>query len=108
MHINSITENFSVSEQITLDDVDTLKSLGVQLIICNRPDGEAADQTPFEEIKAKAENIGLEAVSIAFSGGQLTPELVEDFIDEIEKNKKTHAYCRTGNRSSTIWQASQQ
>ena len=44
MDIKTVNEEFSVSAQIDLDDLKLLSERGVRSLICNRPDGEAADQ----------------------------------------------------------------
>ena len=49
-----ITDHYSVSEQIDLDDVETLSQSGVTLIVCNRPDNEEEGQLPFADIEAAA------------------------------------------------------
>jgi sulfide:quinone oxidoreductase len=56
-----ITPELSVSSQITTSDIDAIAAAGFRSIICNRPDGEAADQPTFEEIEAAARAKGLTA-----------------------------------------------
>ena len=54
MDIRKITDKTSVSPQITVEDMAAIKDAGFRAIICNRPDGEGADQPSFEEIEAAA------------------------------------------------------
>lgn len=103
-----ITDNYSVSEQISLDDVDALAKSGVTLIICNRPDGEEEGQLPFADVAAYAEEKNIKAEHIPFAGGQMTASDVTAFQAAIQNAENVHAYCRTGNRSSQIWQAAQE
>lgn len=105
MEIKTITTSYSVSDQITAEDVAKLVEQGVELLVCNRPDGEAEGQPTFAEIAAVAEAAGLEAVHIPFVGGAMKPEHVEAFLPVLKSGKKIHAYCRTGNRSSIIYGA---
>ncbi|WP_369920528.1 TIGR01244 family sulfur transferase [Marinomonas polaris] len=102
-----ITDNYSVSEQISLDDVDALAESGVTLIICNRPDGEEEGQLPFADVAAYAEEKNIKAEHIPFAGGQMTASDITAFQAAIQDAENVHAYCRTGNRSSQIWQAAQ-
>ncbi|SHF93203.1 sulfide:quinone oxidoreductase [Marinomonas polaris DSM 16579] len=102
-----ITDNYSVSEQISLDDVDALAESGVTLIICNRPDGEEEGQLPFADVAAYAEEKNIKAKHIPFAGGQMTASDITAFQAAIQNAENVHAYCRTGNRSSQIWQAAQ-
>tara|TARA_R110001606_G_scaffold356372_1_gene507689 strand:+ start:26813 stop:28432 length:1620 start_codon:yes stop_codon:yes gene_type:complete len=103
-----ITDNYSVSEQISLDDVDALAESGVTLIICNRPDGEEEGQLPFADVAAYAEEKNIKAEHIPFAGGQMTTSDITAFQAAIQDAENIHAYCRTGNRSSQIWQAAQE
>lgn len=105
MKTNTLSSQVSVSGQISLSDLDDLAEDGVQIVVCNRPDGEAADQTSFSEISIAANNLGMKAVQIAFSAGQLNDQMIAEFQEVIAAGLKTHAYCRTGNRSSVIHQA---
>lgn len=102
-----ITDNYSVSEQISLDDVDALAESGVTHIICNRPDGEEEGQLPFADVAAYAKEKNIHAEHIPFAGGQMTASDITAFQAAIQNAENVHAYCRTGNRSSQIWQAAQ-
>lgn len=107
MKSKPLSPQVSVSGQITVSDLTEIAGQGVQLIICNRPDGEAAGQPSFEEIKHAAGELGLVAMSIPFTAGKLHEETVARFNEALAGGLKTLAYCRTGNRSTQIWKASQ-
>ena len=95
----------SLSAQIDERDLLNLADDGVQLIICNRPDGESANQPSFNVIKKAALELGIEAVSIAFKSGEMDLHHIESFTRLLNTGKKTHAYCRTGNRSFCLYAA---
>jgi sulfide:quinone oxidoreductase len=61
MDLRQIDKTVSVSPQIESADLAAIKAAGFRAIICNRPDGEGADQPTFEEIERAAKEIGLEA-----------------------------------------------
>lgn len=107
MKVTQLSDNYSVSGQIQPEDVAGFANEGVTTLICNRPDGESADQAPFATIAAAAKELGLTAISIPFTGGQMTQAQVEEFSKLMAQGDRVHAYCRTGNRSTQIWQASQ-
>lgn len=107
MEIKQITDAYGVSAQVSPQDLSRLKDDGVRLVICNRPDGEAEGQPSFDEIASAAKQLGLEIVNIPFKGGQLSPDQVVAFKEQIDRGLKTHAYCRTGNRCTIIWEESQ-
>lgn len=106
MDIKKLADNYVVSGQITVDDLDQIAADGYQLLICNRPDNEAEGQTPFADIEKRAVELGLDVANIPFSGGQLQAVQVQEFAELMRKGLKTFAYCRTGNRCSIIWDES--
>ncbi len=109
MNLQQLHNNFSISEQISLEDIATLAASGVTTIICNRPDGEEPNQITCLEIKTTAEANGINFVHIPVPGRDIPAEALEKFINIISENdSKIHAYCRTGTRSSIFWQLSQQ
>lgn len=108
MQIDRLNNNYSVSGQISVEDLTTFKSAGVELLICNRPDNEAADQTPYDDIARAAEKIGIDTALIAFGAGGFSEQQVAQTNALIATGKNIHAYCRTGNRSQMIWAACQQ
>jgi len=103
-----ITSHYSVSEQISLEDVDSLAESGVSLIIGNRPDNEEEGQLAFAEIAARAEKNHIKALHIPFAGGQMQASDVAEFKVALSTADNVHAFCRTGNRSSLIWEAANQ
>ncbi len=108
MESRKISEALSVSPQITIADVAEIKRLGFRSVICNRPDGEGADQPSFDEIKAEAEAAGLATRYIPIVAGKVRDEDAADFgraLDELPK--PVFGYCRTGTRSATLWSLSQ-
>ncbi|MFK5978376.1 MAG: TIGR01244 family sulfur transferase [Rhizobiaceae bacterium] len=108
MEIKTISATLSVSQQITVDEIQTLADQGFRSIICNRPDGEGADQQTFEEIEKIAIKAGLEARYIPIVAGKVSDEDVIEFDAAMQElPKPTLAYCRTGMRSATLWSLSQ-
>ena len=104
MDLKKITGKTSVSAQITPDDIAAIKEAGFRAIICNRPDGEGADQPSFEEIEAAAKKAGLEAAYVPVTTGMVRDEDVEAFGAALKAlPRPVLAYCRTGTRSATLW-----
>ncbi|SNT73797.1 sulfide:quinone oxidoreductase [Paracoccus seriniphilus] len=103
-----ISARLSVSAQIAPEDVAKLKAQGYRAIICNRPDGEGADQPSFAEIDAAARENGLEARYIPVVGGRVSDEDAALFAAALEELPgPICAYCRSGTRSATLWSLSQ-
>lgn len=104
MSIKEIEPTYYVSEQITADDIESLKAQGIRSIICNRPDGEAEDQPPYADIESKATELGLEVLYIPIPKGDITEEQISTFVNEFYKlPMPVLAYCRSGMRSTSLW-----
>lgn len=107
MKIKQVTEQFSISDQLAPEDLDTLAGSGVEILICNRPDGEAAEQISFAELAGEAEARGIKTFHIPFKSGHLDAEIAREFGECLEDGKRIHAFCRTGNRSFSAYVAAQ-
>ncbi|MBW8368402.1 MAG: TIGR01244 family phosphatase, partial [Arenimonas sp.] len=51
MDIRILTDELSVSPQVLPPDLEAIRNAGFKAIVCNRPDGESADQPNFGEIE---------------------------------------------------------
>ncbi|MCV6592840.1 MAG: bifunctional protein tyrosine phosphatase family protein/NAD(P)/FAD-dependent oxidoreductase [Silicimonas sp.] len=104
MEIKKISPKISVSPQIAPDDLAAIKAEGFRAVICNRPDGEGADQPSFEEIENAARAEGLETHYVPVQSGMVTDDNVAEFSKALEAlPRPLLAYCRTGTRSATLW-----
>jgi sulfide:quinone oxidoreductase len=105
MTLTQLSDQVSVCGQITAADVAEFAAQGFGTVICNRPDGESFDQTPWAEIEAACKEHGLAAHYIPMSPAGLTGTEIPAFADVLKGAEgKVLAYCRTGNRSSILWQ----
>ena len=108
MEIKTINAEISVAPQITPDEVQQLADQGFRALICNRPDGEAADQPNFSEIEAAAKKAGLEIRNLPVVSGKVSDQDAADFGAAMQElPRPILAYCRTGTRSATLWSLSQ-
>ncbi|TCS66238.1 sulfide:quinone oxidoreductase [Primorskyibacter sedentarius] len=104
MDLKPISDSLTVSPQITVADIPELARQGYRAIICNRPDGEGADQPTFEEISAAAKSAGMEAAYVPVVAGKVLDADADAFGDAMrELPGPVLAYCRTGTRSATLW-----
>ncbi|MBT1450763.1 TIGR01244 family phosphatase [Glaciecola sp. XM2] len=104
LDIKTVTPLLGVAPQIMPEDLQTLKALGFKTVICNRPDGEGADQPTFTEIQVEAEKLGLACAYVPAISGKVTQDDVDKFGQTLsELPGPTLAYCRTGTRSITLW-----
>ncbi len=99
-----ISDGLSVTPQITVADIPAIKDQGFRAIICNRPDGEGADQPGFEEIERAARAAGLEARYLPVVSGMVEDADAKSFATALrELPGPVLAYCRSGTRSATLW-----
>jgi sulfide:quinone oxidoreductase len=59
MNIHPLTHELSISPQIAAADLAALHAAGFRAVVCNRPDGEGADQAGFSEIERAAQALGM-------------------------------------------------
>ncbi len=108
MDIKLLTTSLSVAPQITPLDLKTLREAGFRSVICNRPDGEGADQASFDEIARAAHEQGLHCHYLPAESGKVTDAQAAAFGALMaELPRPVLAYCRTGMRSTTMWALSQ-
>jgi uncharacterized protein (TIGR01244 family) len=99
-----LSDTVLASPQITLDDVESARAQGVGLIVNNRPEGEADDQTPGPAIESAARAAGIEYTAIPIGLAGFGEAEVRAMTDALAQAKgKVLAYCRSGTRSTLLW-----
>ena len=107
MSIYRMSEKCAVAGQIIPDDVTTLAVEGYTTVICNRPDGEEYGQPLASDVAAACEEHGIVFHNIPIDRSGLTQSMVDSFRDAVvNSDGLALAYCRSGQRSAVIWQAS--
>ena len=109
MEYRQITDNYSVSGQITPDEIAAVKAAGFKSVICNRPDEEQPGQPSAASVGAAAKAAGLAFVHIPVISGQITADNVADqaaALDELQG--PVFAYCRSGARCTNLYGLIQQ
>jgi sulfide:quinone oxidoreductase len=105
MNFMTVNEQITVSGQLNEEDLTALKDQGVELIVCNRPDGEAAEQTNYEQLASAARAMGIQVESMPFKSVEMPSKYIDEFASLLKTGKRIHAYCRTGNRSFNLYSA---
>jgi uncharacterized protein (TIGR01244 family) len=106
MDFRQIAADFSVAGQIEIEDIAALRSAGFKSIICNRPDNEDAVMISADILRTAALAAGLEHRFIPVSGTHgASDENVEATIAALDElPRPILAYCRSGARSTTLYQ----
>ncbi|WP_112827991.1 TIGR01244 family sulfur transferase [Rhizobium cremeum] len=105
MDIRQINEEYSVSGQITVADLDQIKALGFKSIVCHRPDGEEPGQPTFGEIAARAKELGIEIKHVPVGPMGVTEDAVRGMMDALDDfDRPMLGYCRSGARSTNAYQ----
>ncbi len=106
--LRPLTPELSVAPQIHAADLKALAAAGFRAVICNRPDGEGADQPNFHEIEQAARALGLVTHYLPAESGKVSDAEGAAFGALMQAcPKPVLAYCRTGMRSTTMWALSQ-
>jgi uncharacterized protein (TIGR01244 family) len=104
MQLRKITDQLSVSAQISPQDLAEIAKAGFRSVINNRPDGEAPDQPGNDAMAAAAAGQGLAYRYLPVIPGQLSDERAAAFSQALrELPAPALAFCRTGTRSTTMW-----
>ena len=100
-----LTKSLYVSPQITLDQVEEAKALGVTVIINNRPEDEEPGQTNGAEVEAAARAAGIAYAAVPVAHGGFAPWQLDGMAAALEQagEGKVLAYCRSGTRSTLLW-----
>ena len=102
---NALTERYSVSPQISPQDVAAIAEAGFGTVVCNRPDAEVPPGLQAADIKAAVEAAGLRFVENPFSHAAFDMGLVDRQEAALSEagDGSVFAYCASGNRSSVLW-----
>ncbi len=104
MDIRVLTPTYSVSPQITPEDIPAIAAAGYKVVICNRPDAENPPQLWAEEVGKAAADAGLEFYVHPVTHSTMTPRVIAH-QKEIMDNAAgpVLAYCASGTRCSVVW-----
>lgn len=108
MDAREITPRYSVSPQISAEDLPTIAAAGFKTVICNRPDEEVPPSHQAETIRAAVEAAGLRFEVLPLTHQTMTAENVARQRELYEGSEgPVLAYCASGTRCSVVWALSQ-
>ena len=104
MDIRTITDSYSVSPQITPEDLAAIKAAGYVAVINNRPDSEIPPEWQTDAMKIAVEGAGLTYVVNPVTHAGLNMDMVALQMATIDSaGGPVLAYCASGTRSSIVW-----
>ncbi len=104
MNIKKLSDDVSVSPQLSVEDCTEILKMGFKSIICNRPDGECGTQPSFSSINEQAHELGILTYYLPVISGDITEENRQEFEFALSNlPKPIIAYCRTGTRSGILY-----
>ncbi|QDI76094.1 MULTISPECIES: TIGR01244 family sulfur transferase [Leisingera] len=104
MDARVITPRYSVSPQISAEDLPAIAAAGYKTVICNRPDEEVPPSHQADAIRDAAEAAGLRFEVLPLTHQTMTPENVALQRELYESSDgPVLAYCASGTRSSVVW-----
>ena len=107
MNISQVSNDYAVAPQILPDEVSAIAEQGFVTVICNRPDGEESGQPTVAEIAAACDAAGIAFHHVSVSGMPIPEDTVAEHRRCIDQSDgPVLGYCRSGQRSLLIWQAS--
>jgi uncharacterized protein (TIGR01244 family) len=109
VNARQISPDYTVSPQISLQEVAEIKAAGFRSVICNRPDNEDPGQPSADSIRQAVEAAGMTFRHIPVISGQMTADDVAkqaSALDQLEG--PVFAYCRSGTRCTNLYAAIQQ
>lgn len=105
MAILKLNDNLYISPQLTTNDIEQVVQLGIQTVICNRPDKEEENQPSANQVHQ-----WLLAKNILHFHHQpvVAPTINADDVAQFQillnnSSQPVLAYCRTGTRSALLW-----
>jgi len=108
MEIKHLTSGLSVAAQVTTADLQAIKDQGFKAVICNRPDGEGADQPTFVELEKAAKKLGIAMHYMPVKPGIILDPDIDAFRAALTALPgPVLGFCRTGMRTTTLWSLSQ-
>ncbi|HEV2518411.1 MAG TPA: TIGR01244 family sulfur transferase [Devosia sp.] len=103
MRASKIDDQFSVTGQITPEQIPEISAAGFRAIVCARPDREEGGQPSFNAVAREAEKHGLQIVHVPVSG-VLGSEQITRFRQAMEQlPRPVLGYCRSGARAGNLY-----
>lgn len=106
--IRPLAAGFAVTGQLRAEDLATVATRGFRSIVNNRPDGEEPGQPRAADIAAEARRLGLAWRDLPMETRDVTEAQAHAFELMLKAlPPPVLAFCRTGARSTALWERTQ-
>ena len=103
-----LSPNLAVAGQIQPGELEDIARQGFHTVINNRPDNEGDDQPSSETLEQAARAAGLAYYHLPVTPGEISDTDILGFAGLMQQSSgPVLAFCRTGNRSSSLWALSE-
>lgn len=103
VRVSRIDDQFSVTGQITPDQIPAVSAAGFRSIVCARPDNEEGGQPSFDLVAREAEKHGLQIVHIPVSGMLGEGQIIRFHQAMEQLPRPVLGYCRSGARAASLY-----
>jgi uncharacterized protein (TIGR01244 family) len=99
----NLTDQVTVSTQMTKEDFAAIAEMGVKTIVCNRVEGEEAGQPLNQTMQDAAADHGMDFIALPMGGEFPLEQAMQMAALLRDKETPIHAYCKSGTRSAILW-----
>jgi sulfide:quinone oxidoreductase len=98
-----LTASVAAAPQLQPEDMAAVANAGYQVVINNRPDGEALDQPTSAAMEAAAQAAGLEYHYYPLNAFNYPGDDLAAMRALFDGDRPVLAFCRSGTRSTNLW-----
>jgi uncharacterized protein (TIGR01244 family) len=104
----ALSDWFSTCGQLQPEDLAGLARSGFRAVINNRPDGEVEAQPTSAALAVAAQQAGVAYAHLPVVGGQIDEQQIQEMTQLLQTlPRPILAFCRSGTRSSYLFQLTQ-
>lgn len=108
VEMKKLDEDFFVGGQLSVEDIRALAKEGFRGIINNRPDGEEPGQPDSATLEAAAREAGVHYIYLPMNSREVDAGTRAEFQEALaDREGPWFAFCRSGARSTCLWEAAQ-
>jgi sulfide:quinone oxidoreductase len=104
LNTKMIVPGFSATTQLTVADMELVKSGGFRSVLNNRPDNEEEGQPLSDDLQREAQRLRLEYLHVPATLAPLTEDELTEFVVALKAlPEPVLGFCRSGTRAARMW-----